>query len=148
MPSGRREKDRAGGDEMPDTVARSDKHARETWKKTHDSAVEQYGEGERAHRTAFASLKHTYEKKGDRWVPKHHKGPSDPRSTKSTEEARRGAGETFGGIDFFGHTKQEFLERARELDIRGRSRMDKRELAQAIAKRERSNERRDRRRAA
>ena len=65
-------------DDMPSTVARSDEKARRTWQETHDSAVEQYGEGERAHRTAFASLKHTYEKRGDRWVPKKEKGASDP----------------------------------------------------------------------
>jgi cation transport regulator ChaB len=56
--------------EMPDTLKRSPAKAQRTWKKTHDSAVEQYGEGERAHRTAFASLKQKFEKSGDRWKPK------------------------------------------------------------------------------
>ena len=50
--------------DMPSTVARSSKKARDTWGKTHDAAVDQYGEGKRAHRTAFASLKHTHEKWG------------------------------------------------------------------------------------
>ena len=36
--------------DLPSTVERSGKKARETWGKTHDSAVEQYSEGERAHR--------------------------------------------------------------------------------------------------
>jgi hypothetical protein len=48
-------------DEMPGTLKRSPKKAQETWAETHDSAVETYGEGERAHRTAFSSLKHSYE---------------------------------------------------------------------------------------
>ena len=55
---------------------RSSKKAQETWLATHDSAVEEYGEGERAHRTAFASLKHSFEKVGDHWEEKDHKGPS------------------------------------------------------------------------
>ena len=33
--------------EMPSTLKRSPKKAQETWAKTHDSAVESYGEGER-----------------------------------------------------------------------------------------------------
>lgn len=120
--------------EMPSTIKRSPPKAQRTWAKTHDSAVEQYGEGQRAHRTAIASLKHTFEKKRGRWVPKDDKGPSDPRSTKSTREKRRGRGETFGGVDYYGNTKEELYERARKLDIRGRSDMTKKELARAIAK--------------
>ncbi len=144
MPKREGEEDRS---EMPSTIARSDKHAQEIWQETHDSAVETYGEGERAHRTAYASLKHSYEKKGDRWVKKREKGPSDPRAAKPAKEAREGKGETFGGIDFFGHTKDEFMERARELNIPGRSKMNKRELVEAIQKRERANDRRERRAA-
>jgi cation transport regulator ChaB len=64
--------------EMPSTIQRSPKRAQDTWAKAHDSAVETYGEGERAHRTAYAALKHTFEKVGDHWEPKGHKGPSDP----------------------------------------------------------------------
>jgi hypothetical protein len=47
---------------LPGTLKRSPKKAQETWLKTHDSAVEQYGDGERAHRTAFKSLKNSFEK--------------------------------------------------------------------------------------
>ena len=67
--------------EMPSTLRRSSSKAQRTWAKAHDNAVETYGEGERAHRTAFAALKHSFEKKGDRWVEKDHKGPSDPKAT-------------------------------------------------------------------
>jgi hypothetical protein len=125
-----------GRDELPSTVSRSPKKAQRTWVKTHDAAVEQYGEGERAHRTAYASLKHGFEKVGDRWEPKKRRGPSDPRSTKSTAEKRQGKGETFGGVDYHGHTKQELYDRAKSLGIEGRSRMSKKELARAIAKRQ------------
>ena len=100
------------------------------------AAAAQYGEGERAHRTAYASLKRTHEKVGGRWVEKDEPGPSDPRSTKTTAQKRRGEGETFGGVDVEGNTKQELYDRAKRLGIEGRSRMSKRELARAIAKKQ------------
>jgi cation transport regulator ChaB len=80
LPSGKPEPEA----EMPGTIARSDKHAQEIWKKTHDSAVKTYGEGRRAHMVAFASLKHQYQKaeSGDRWVKKARKGPSDPQAAR------------------------------------------------------------------
>lgn len=121
-----------GRKELPSTLERSPKKAQRTWIETHDAAVKQYGEGERAHRTAFASLKHSFEKVGDHWEPKGHKGPSDPRSTKSTTEKRQGKGETFGGVDYYGHTKEELYDRAKKLGIEGRSKMSKKELARAI----------------
>ena len=68
--------------EMPDTIERSPKHAQQIWSKAHDSAVGTYGEGEAAHRTAFAALKHVYKKEGDRWVKKAQKGPSDPQAAR------------------------------------------------------------------
>lgn len=125
-----------GRKELPATLKRSPAKAQATWVKTHDSAVEQYGEGEQAHRTAFASLKHSYEKVGDRWKPKRAKGPSDPRSTKSTRQAARGVGETFGGVDFYGNTKAQLYERAQSLGVEGRSRMTKTDLARAIARKQ------------
>ena len=123
-------------DELPDTLKRSSKGAQETWMKTHDSAVETYGEGERAHRTAFSSLKHSYEKVGDHWERKDAKGPSDPRAKRGGAAARRGEGETFGGVDVEGNTKDELYERAKKLGISGRSSMDKKELARAIARKQ------------
>ena len=57
-----------GSKELPDTLKRSSKKAQETWIKAHDDAVEEYGEGGRAHRTAWAVVKRRYHKKGDRWV--------------------------------------------------------------------------------
>jgi cation transport regulator ChaB len=123
-------------EELPETLKRSPAKAQRTFAKTHDAAVEQYGEGERAHRTAYASLKHGFEKVGDHWEPKDEKGPSDPRSTKSTREKARGEGETYGGVDAIGNTRAELYERAKRLGVDGRSKMSKRELAQAIAKKQ------------
>ena len=42
-------------DEMPATIRRSPEKAQRTWKETHDHAVEEYGEGERAHREKRAA---------------------------------------------------------------------------------------------
>src|SRR5207248_5030590 len=122
--------------ELPDTLKRSPAKAQRTFAKAHDQAVEQYGEGERAHRTAYAALKHSFERVGDRWVPKKEKGPSDPRSKKTTAQKRRGEGETYGGVDAEGNTKQELYERAKRLGVEGRSTMSKRELARAIARKQ------------
>lgn len=119
--------------ELPATLRRSGRKAQRTFAKAHDAAVEQYGEGERAHRTAMSALKQTHEKVGDRWVPKREAGPSDPRSRKTTVQKRRGEGETFGGVDAEGNTRRELYERAQRLGVEGRSRMSKRELARAIA---------------
>jgi cation transport regulator ChaB len=122
-----------GEKELPSTLKRSPRKAQRTWIETHDSAVETYGEGERAHRTAFSAVKHSFEKVGDRWEPKDRKGPSDPRAAKGGATARAGSGETFGGVDVMGNTKAQLYERARKLGVKGRSRMDKHELARAIA---------------
>lgn len=123
-------------DELPGTLRRSPPKARRTWKKTHDRAVQEYGEGERAHRTAFASLKHGFEKVRDHWEPKRRPGPSDPRSKEPTREKRQGKGETYGGVDLYGHTRQELMRRAKAIGVRGASRMRKKELARAIAKKQ------------
>lgn len=123
-------------EELPGTIKRSPEKAQRTFAKTHDNAVDQYGEGERAHRTAYSSLKHSYEKVGDHWEAKDEKGPSDTRDTKSTSEKRRGEGETFGGVDVLGNSKQELYERAKDLDVEGRSKMSKEELAEAIARKQ------------
>ncbi|WP_149258646.1 ChaB family protein [Actinomadura sp. K4S16] len=120
--------------ELPGTLQRSPKEAQETFAKAHDSAVETYGEGERAHRTAYSALKHKFEKRGDRWVPKGHKGPSDPRA--KNPDARRGKGRSFGGVDYEGSSKRELYERAADLDVQGRSKMTKAELAEAIARKQ------------
>jgi hypothetical protein len=121
---------------MPSTIKRSSPKAQRTWSKTHDHAVDEYGEGARAHRTAFAAVKHSFEKKGDRWVAKDHKGPSDPRARHGGKAARQGKGETFGGVDYEGHSKHELYERAKDLHVEGRSKMSKKELARAIARKQ------------
>ncbi|HKG52578.1 MAG TPA: ChaB family protein [Actinomycetales bacterium] len=116
-------------EELPSTLQRSDEKAQRTFAKTHDSAVEQYGEGERAHRVAFAALKHTHEKVGDHWEPKDHKGPSDPQAEGGVDTDR----ETAGGVDA-NASKKHLQDVARRLDVKGRSSMSKDELVEAIGK--------------
>jgi cation transport regulator ChaB len=120
---------------MPSTLKRSSAKAQRTWSKAHDSAVETYGEGETSHRTAYSALKHSFEKKGDRWVEKARKGPSDPGAAKSYRDKRK-RGDTFGGVDVYGNTKDQLLERAGDLGITGRHKMKKEELARAIARKQ------------
>ena len=122
-------------DEMPGTLKRSPAKARRTWAKTHDSAVETYGEGERAHRTAFSALKHSFEKVGDHWVAKKRKGPSDPEPARGGADARRGR-KTYGGVDVVGNSRKTLYERARGLGVKGRSSMSKEQLAEAIARKQ------------
>ena len=115
-------------EELPSTLRRSDKHAQEIWSAAHDSAVETYGEGERAHRTAFSALKHSYEKIGDHWEPKARKGPSDEQAARSRNERPVATAE---GVDA-NASKQHLLDVARRLDIEGRSTMTKDDLVEAI----------------
>jgi cation transport regulator ChaB len=72
-----------GDEDLPSTLQKSPAKAKRTWREAHDSAVDTYGEGERAHRTAYSALKHSFEKKGDRWEPKGRKGPSDPQAKRA-----------------------------------------------------------------
>ena len=119
--------------DLPGTIQRSPGKAQETYAKTLESAHEEYGgDEERAHRVAYASLKHSFEKVGDHWEPKDRKGPSDPQARGGRSTNR----ETAGGVDVEVHSKQELLERARRLGIRGRSSMTKIELGKAIARKQ------------
>jgi cation transport regulator ChaB len=120
-------------DDLPGTIKRSPKKVRETFAKTLDSAHEQYDSEERAHRTAYAALKHVAEKKGDHWELKDEKGASDPQAEQSGRAARDRPKRTFGGVDA-NKPKQELYEDAKAAGIEGRSRMSKTELAEALDK--------------
>ena len=112
-------------EDLPGTLERSPAKARRTYAETLESAEETYDDTSRAHRTAWAAVKHSFEKVGDHWEPKDEKGPSEPQDTR----------ETFGGVDLNGNTKAELYERAKAAGIPGRSAMTKEELARAIARR-------------
>jgi cation transport regulator ChaB len=123
-------------EEIPDTIKRSPAKVQRTYKETLDSAHQEYDSEERAHRTAWAAVKHIAEKRGDHWELKDHKGPSDPQAAQGGRQAREHPKQTYGGVDVVGNTKQELYERAKKLGVKGRSDMTKDELARAIARKQ------------
>jgi len=120
---------RAKESELPSTLQRSGAKAKRTFAKAHDSAADEYGEGERAHRVAYSALKHTHEKVGDHWEPKEHAGPSDERAEGGVDTDRP----TAGGVDA-NASKTHLQEVARRLQVPRRSSMTKDELVDAIGK--------------
>ena len=119
--------------ELPSTIRRSGKKAQRTFAKAHDSALEEYGDEERANRVAYAALKHTHEKVGDHWERKDkgRKGPSDKKAEAGYETA--GSKESAGGVDTQAPVKH-LRELAKRLEIPGRSKMTKDELIEALQK--------------
>jgi cation transport regulator ChaB len=116
--------------ELPSTLQRSGAKAQRTFAKAHDAGAEQYGSEARAHRVAYAALKHSFEKVGDRWERKRRKGPSDARAERGGLHNPIPSAE---GVDA-NASKRHLLDVARRLDVRGRSTMDKSELVDAIKK--------------
>ena len=115
--------------ELPSTLARSPKKAQRTFAKAHDAAMDEYGDEERAHRVAYAALKHSFEKVGDHWEAKRKKGPSDPQAKGGRDTERP----TAGGVDA-NASKAHLYDIAKRLDVSGRSSMSKSELVDAIQK--------------
>ena len=115
--------------ELPSTLRRSDDLAKRTFAKAHDSALDEYGDEERAHRVAFSAVKHTHEKVGDHWEPKDQNGPSDARAAGGRSTRR----ETHGGVDA-NASKAHLYDLARKLGVRGRSTMTKGQLVDALQK--------------
>jgi cation transport regulator ChaB len=121
---------------LPSTLERSLKKAQDTYEATLESAERTYGgDEERAHRAAWASVKHSFEKIGDHWEPKDQRGPSDPRAEQGGPHA---SGPSYGGVDIEGHTKQQLLDQAQRRGVRVTTRMRKAEIAEAL---ERANDR-------
>ena len=96
-------------EDLPSTLERSPDKVQRTYEKALDSAHDEYGDEERAHRTAWASVKNVAEKKGDHWELKDDSGGS-------------------GGEP----SKEELYEKAKEQDVEGRSKMSKDELQKAV----------------
>ena len=67
---------------LPATLKRSSAKAQATYMHTSEAAEETHGDGEAAHRIAFASLKHSFEMVGDHWEEKAERGPSDEQDAK------------------------------------------------------------------
>ncbi|MFC7956995.1 ChaB family protein [Rhodococcoides kroppenstedtii] len=116
--------------ELPSTLEKSDDKAQRTYAKALDSAEEQYDDEARAHRVAYAALKHTHEKVGDHWEEKDDYGPSDERAKSGGPNP---SGESKEGVDA-NASKKHLEDVAKKLDVTGRSRMNKDELVDAIEK--------------
>lgn len=126
---------------LPSTLKRSPKKAQDTYEETLESAEKTYDGDERAaHRAAWASVKHSFEKTGDHWEPKAERGPSDPRAEQHGPGA---SAPSYGGVDVEGKTKDQLLAEARGLGADVTTHMNKDDLAAAI---EKANRREDRKR--
>jgi cation transport regulator ChaB len=124
---------------LPSTLERSPKKAQDTYEAVLEHAEETYdGDEERAHRAAWGAVKHSFEKVGDHWEPKDHKGPSDPRAAEGGPNA---SGPSYGGVDVIGKTKDELVAEAHELGMQLPTHMTKAEIAAEIQK---ANRRADR----
>ncbi len=133
--------DHARKDEIPSTLQRSEQKAQDTFAKTYDAALQEYGDEERAARTAYASLKHTHEKVGDHWEEKEEYGPSDAHAAGGRGAPAR----TAAGVDA-NASKQHLYGVAQRLGVEGRSRMSKDELVEAVDRANRRETARSRRR--
>ena len=120
-------------EDVPSTIERSPAKVQRTYEKTLDSAHEQYDSEERAHRTAFAAVKHVAEKRGDHWELKDSPGPSDPQAAQGGAAARERPKQSYGGVDA-GKSKEDLYEDAKKAGIEGRSNMSKSQLAEALRK--------------
>ena len=121
---------------LPSTLERSPKKAQDTYEATLASAEKSYdGDEARAHRAAWASVKHSFEKIGDHWEAKDERGPSDARAKQGGPDA---SGPSYGGVDAEGKSKDELLEQARASGAEVTTRMSKAEVAKQL---ERTNDR-------
>ncbi len=118
-------------DRLPATLRRSSEKAQDTYMHTLEAAEETHGDGEAAHRIAFASLKHSFEKVGDHWEQKDRPGPSDSQDAKRGQAALDSDTKTAEGVDAFA-SKSHLLGLARRLEVSGRSTMTKAQLVEAI----------------
>jgi hypothetical protein len=57
--------------ELPATLQRSCREARETFLNALEDAVRTHGQGNQADRIAYTALKQSFEKRGDHWIAKH-----------------------------------------------------------------------------
>lgn len=129
-------------EDLPSTLQRSDEHAQEIFAATRESAEQTYdGDQARANRTAWAAVKHSYEKVGDHWEAKEEPGPSDEQAAGSYDTGLP----TAGGVDA-NASKAHLQQVAKRLDVKGRSKMTKEELVAAIGRANNRETRRARKR--
>src|SRR2546423_5350580 len=104
---------------IPSTIKRSPPKVQRVYEEALDNAHREYDSEERAHRAAWAAVKHVAEKKGDHWELKPEKGPSDPQPARGGAAARRSR-RTFGGVNVI-NPHPRLYEEARRLRLGGPS---------------------------
>ena len=120
--------------EVPSTLRRSPAKAQRTYAETLASAEDEYSDEGRAHRVAWGAVKHSFEKTGDHWEPKGHKGPSDDQAARPSGKGKRDRPvPTDEGVDSRA-SKAHLNDVASRLEVKGRSRMTKDQLVEAIKK--------------
>jgi ChaB len=119
--------------DLPGAIRRSPKKVRKAYVKALGSVQDQSdGDKQRAHRKAVASLGDRFQKVGDHW----EKTPNGAAPRRATQRARTNKGTNRTGAD--GQTKDELYQRAVKLGVKGRSKMNKRQLAQAVARKQKA----------
>jgi hypothetical protein len=121
-------------EDLPRPLRRSPAKAKRLFREVRDDARERYGDDERAYRTAYAALKHSFERVEGRWVEKEQKGPSDPQAAEGGSSGARGPTPHLRRGRRARQHEGELYERARRLGVKGRSGMTKEQLAAAIAR--------------
>lgn len=114
---------------LPSTLERSPKHAQDTYEKTLEQAEHEYTNDASAHQVAWGAVKHSFEKVGDHWEKKANPGSSDPRSESGGAHPK---GESYGGVDVNGHSRDELMKRAHSLGLDIGRHATKADLAEAI----------------
>lgn len=125
--------DKQERERLPGTLRRSSAKAQATYIHTLEAAAETHGDGEAAHRIAFGSLRHSFEKVGDDWEPKARRGPSDDQDAKRGADARHNPTETAEGVAARA-SRSHLLGVTGRLDIPGRTKMTKSAIVDAIIK--------------
>jgi hypothetical protein len=115
--------------DIPKTLKRSPKKAQDTYAAAHDSAVKEYGEGERATAPRCRPSNTRPRRSATTGSPKVEKGPSDPKAAGGHGSKAK----TAGGVDA-NASKEHLLSVAKRLDISGRTKMTKSDLVDAIRK--------------
>jgi hypothetical protein len=69
-----------------------------------------------------------------RWLARQAKRPR--RRPRAARGAHKAGGEDFGGIDYYGDSKAELAGRAKRMGVSGTSHMTKKQLSEAIEKKQ------------
>jgi hypothetical protein len=119
----------------PATLERPEDRDRDIWAAPRARALGVSGDRERMHPAAGSGLRYAYRRQGGHWVPNDQPAPAHEQAAHGStapESTAERTPNTDGGAADGGMTRKQLYERATKLGIRGRSRMNKKELAIAV----------------